>query len=179
MPAIISAVGIGDSGAIEYVEDLDLELGAVPLLEREGLENGEVPVLEAVVAEDVPAHGAEVTIRIRSHDRVAVYVAATLTQRTQVGGDRRALGPLVWDYNRGVVNPAGLTAVGGSRYRVRRARAVGNGIRAGLEIEGVPEEIPPIRALAGPAEIVGGVAYVPRLGALNRYDGVDLPAFQH
>src|SRR5712692_900553 len=91
MRAIICAVRIGDGGVIEQVEELDPELGAVPFLEREGLEYREIPILEAVVAEDVPAHGAKGSRLGRNHDRVAVYVAATRSQRTRVGGDRRTL----------------------------------------------------------------------------------------
>ncbi len=84
-------VRIGDDGLIEDVKELDAELSVVPLLEGEVLEYGEIHVLEGRVAEDVPAHGAKGSRLGRNHDRVALYVAATLTQRTEVGGHRRTL----------------------------------------------------------------------------------------
>src|SRR5437879_2511318 len=56
--------------------------------------------------------------------------------------------------------------------------AVRKGARARFEIPGVPEEIPPDILIAVCSEIIALVGNVPRLGALDAHDGVDLPAFQ-
>src|ERR1700730_543464 len=74
--AIHRSVRIGDDGVIQGVEALDPELSVEPLLEREGLEYGEIHVLEARVAEDVPAHRAIVSSRVRNHNRFAFHDAA-------------------------------------------------------------------------------------------------------
>src|SRR6266571_2953362 len=142
--AIRCAVRIGNDGVIEDVKDFDPKLGAVPLLEPEGLEYGEIHVSEARVAEDVPAHRAKGSPLGRNHNRLAGYVAPTIVQRTGVGGNRHALGP-----HRGgsggrkealhAGDAAGYTATVGAG-----AGAVGNGTRAGLEVAGVPEEVPAI-----------------------------------
>src|SRR4029077_14367279 len=58
------------------------------------------------------------------------------------------------------------------------SRAVGNGNRARLEVGRAAGDIPAVTLIPAPGEIVAGVENVPRLGALNRYDGVELPAFQ-
>ena len=89
--AIRRPVGIGDDGLIEDVKELDAELSVVPLLEGEVLEYGEIHVPEGRVAEDIPAHGAEGPWGGWSHDRVAVYEAATRRQRTRIASYRRAL----------------------------------------------------------------------------------------
>src|SRR5260370_15639763 len=72
-------------------------------------------------------------------------------------------------------NLAGGNAAGTGNAETR---AEWNGIRSGLEIGGVPEEIPAMLGFAGQAEIVGGVGDVTGVGALDAHDGVDLPAFQ-
>src|SRR5712672_1877076 len=64
-----------------------------------------------------------------------------------------------------------------SRVVHPEARAERNTIRAGPECGGVPEDIPAIRVIPA-TEIVAGVSYKPRLGALYSHDGVELPAFQ-
>ena len=53
-----------------------------------------------------------------------------------------------------------------------------NGFRAGLEVVGVPEEIPTFREFAGIAEIVSRVNDPPRLAGRNVQDSVDLLALQ-
>ena len=62
------------------------------------------------------------------------------------------------------------------------ARAKRKGIRTGPEVGGVAKEIPAISGLPALAPVDGmGAAFgdVPRLGALEGHDGVELPAFQH
>ena len=177
MRAIVCAVGIGDGGAIEDVKYLEAELGSEALLEREVLEYGEIPIPEAIVAEDVPAHGAKGSSLGRSHNRVACYVAAARSQRREIRGRRRTLRAHCCRIREGeaaAVNPGLRRAFNSSS----ETSAVGNGIRSGLEVQRVPEKIPPILVLRSPAEIVAGVGDVPGLGALNAHDGVDLPAFQ-
>ena len=70
---------------IEQIEDLDPELGVEPLPEGEVLEDREIHVLVAVVAEEVPAHGAKGSKSRRNHDRVAGNEAASRRKRSGVG----------------------------------------------------------------------------------------------
>jgi hypothetical protein len=58
------------------------------------------------------------------------------------------------------------------------ASAVRKGTRAGLEVARVPEEIPAVGVISGPAEIVLEVGHVPRLSGMKGQDGVDLPTLQ-
>jgi hypothetical protein len=193
--AIRSAVRIGGNGVIEQVEDFKPELGAVPLLEREGLEYREIHVLVARVAEDVPAHIAECSRVGRSYDRVEVvgYEAAIGAERTvEVGGvvHGRTLRP----HHIGIAGVKGARLAGDAAGLLATASspagAEDKGVRTRPEVGGVAEDIPafrsiipPIRraaATAGTQEeiLVTEVGYLPRLGALDAHDGVELPAFQ-
>src|SRR5579872_3672302 len=78
------AVRIGDDGAVEQIEDFNPELGAEPLADRESLEDREIHAPEALVAEDVPAHGAKRSSYGRNHDRVAGHEAATRRERSGI-----------------------------------------------------------------------------------------------
>jgi len=177
MRAIVCTARIGDGDVIQHIEELDAELSAEPFLEREVLEYREIPVPEAIVAEDVPAHSAKRPGLRRNHDRVALYETAALDQRIRVGGDRRTLRThcrRVREGENAVVNRGFRRACNWSG----EARAVRNGVGAGLEVVGASEEIPAILALRCPAEIVACIGNAPGLGTLHAHDGVDLPAFQ-
>jgi hypothetical protein len=56
---------------VEDVEELGAELDTVPFFEFEVFEHGEIHGLEPRVAEDIPAHVAELAQAVWSHDRIA------------------------------------------------------------------------------------------------------------
>ena len=190
------AVGIREIRRIEEVKDLYPEFGSEPLPELEVLEYREVQVFEAGIPEDVPAHSAKSSGHRRNHDRVAIYEAATLGcgERRDVRGDFARTGKRRGERGSEAADPGCGRATNTrevsatAREKVRRkATAVGNGTCAGLEVLGVPEEIPAIGDLSvrgvpaqsvHHAEGVLCVIYGPRLGGLHGQDGVELPAFQ-
>src|SRR6202011_4416812 len=104
------------------------ELGVVALLEREVLEYRQIHVLEARVTEEVPAHRAKGSPRLRNQNRFAGHEAARVVLRTGVGGDRRALRP----HRGGLVVCKGTLDAGDAagHTAVFAAGAVGNGLRA-------------------------------------------------
>ena len=63
-------------------------------------------------------------------------------------------------------------------HRSARPRAIRNRGITGLEVLVVAEEIPAIGILEGPADIVRLVVPVPGLAGLQRYNRIELPAFQ-
>ena len=86
-----TTVRISEVGVIEHVEELDAEFCAEPFMEFEVLEYREVQIPEAWVAEEIPSHSAKGSKRRRDHDRVALHVAPTRSQRSGVGCYRRTL----------------------------------------------------------------------------------------
>lgn len=183
------AVGIGEGWVIKQVEQLDSELRAVAILEHEVFEQRKIPVLEARVSENVAAHRAERSELGRDHDRAAGNEAATGSQCTSVGSDRRTAAPHVSslrgrEHRLGAINTTRGTAfhrhLASHRCHTwdRRVNktAERKRTRAGPEIVRVSNENPAIGPFPDPAEIAS--CDEPRLAALQGYDGVDLPPFQ-
>ena len=161
--AIRCAVRIGDSGVIENVKELHPELCAEPLLEYETLEHGEIHVLEARVTEDVSAHISESSQRRGSQNRIARGVAATSRQIICSGASRSGgesaggMSHTIGNKRCGIsgsircaVNPgcdrtrgaAGINRGGGGiGITDCKSRTERYGVRAGLEVGCVPEEI--------------------------------------
>src|SRR5271169_439296 len=128
---------------VEHVEEFCAELQFRPLRESPVLDYGKIPGFEAGTAEEIAGHGAEGSGVGRGHDAGAFGEAAKLLQLS--GGSVRLAGGV-------------LRAIGEERNSCEMR---------GSEVSGVAEEVPAVVALAGQADVVAGVDYVPGLSGLH------------
>src|SRR5208283_3483057 len=167
---VLTAVRVSEVGMVENVEELDSALEPHGLSKVEILGYGKIEVPEAGVLEHVAAHISELAKRWRKHDGTAVGIAA---KQIQSGGRSSHCSS---------VHGCGLRHAGW----VGGAGEVGNSsplLR--LEVGGLSVEAPTNRRVGrraygqrADAGCIGSFIHrPPRLRALQRDDGVELPAF--
>src|SRR5205807_2956897 len=177
-----AAIGIREIGVVEEVKGLNAELRLQPFSEFEALGDGKVDVMETCVAEDVATHSAKGSERRRKKRRFAISIATGEGQHI-LGGLRRrisqARGRACWCSARHAKNIAKSGRGGIGINRKARWRDIGEAIRPlRPKVRRIAEEIPAIGQIAGSAQIKGLVIDSPRLPALQRDDGIELPAFK-
>src|SRR5258708_38762507 len=149
---------------VQGIKELSAQLQGDAFIEFGALDDGQVQVVQARPAERVAAHGAEAAPIWRRHDRVA--------HRVTPKGHHLARYSVC--HARGIVDGIGwILWTPWIGWRRRARQKIRNAFRRGLEIEGIPEEVPAVAVLSGEADIVAvqeAVVDIPRSTGLNRQD---------